>query len=133
MYVNAIQCEECGCTVYSRARHDFRSCECGKVSIDGGFDYTKINFKTKTAPEPFPLRIDATICKLHTDWETETNKYGLIKGKVEKENVVAILIPVQQVYIYPGKDSGQRPIMVSFNHARKILKELKEYFEKDNT
>ena len=39
MIVNAIQCPRCGDTIYSRTRHDYRSCSCGSVSIDGGFDY----------------------------------------------------------------------------------------------
>lgn len=131
MYVNAIRCEECGYTIFSRARHDFRSCECGKVSIDGGLDYTKINFKTKTPPEPFPLEINVTPKKLYEDWDKDINKYGLIRGGIEKENVVDILLTSKQVIIHPSKESLQKTLMVLFDHARMILEELKEYFEKE--
>lgn len=43
----AIQCNLCDDIIYSVNRHDFRSCECGNVSIDGGKDYTKISFAKK--------------------------------------------------------------------------------------
>jgi hypothetical protein len=37
-----IRCKKCGDTIESKHRHDFRSCSCGSVSIDGGRDYTRI-------------------------------------------------------------------------------------------
>lgn len=44
-YQDAIQCPSCKDVIYSVMRHDFRSCECGKVSVDGGRDYIKTRFK----------------------------------------------------------------------------------------
>lgn len=37
-----IQCKKCLSVIVSRHVHDFRSCDCGSVSIDGGKDYTRI-------------------------------------------------------------------------------------------
>ena len=37
-----IQCLKCKDKIFSLYRHNFRSCSCGEVSIDGGFDYTRI-------------------------------------------------------------------------------------------
>ncbi len=42
---HGIRCTHCGDEVFSNHRHDFKSCKCKKVSIDGGFDYIKISFK----------------------------------------------------------------------------------------
>lgn len=42
MKVAAIKCPKCGDVVWSRSRHDFRNCKCGRNFIDGGRDYTRI-------------------------------------------------------------------------------------------
>jgi len=34
--INASKCLMCGDTIFSRSRHDFRSCYCGNLSVDGG-------------------------------------------------------------------------------------------------
>lgn len=39
--VNKIQCDNCKDIIVSNNVHDYKSCECGNVSIDGGHDYTK--------------------------------------------------------------------------------------------
>ena len=36
-----MKCKICGSVVKSMYRHDFVTCKCGKVSIDGGSDYTR--------------------------------------------------------------------------------------------
>lgn len=38
---NQIECLHCGDMPYSAHRHDFKSCKCGKVEVDGGMDYIK--------------------------------------------------------------------------------------------
>jgi tRNA(Ile2) C34 agmatinyltransferase TiaS len=38
---NEATCGRCGETVRSRNRHDFRTCSCGDVSVDGGSFYCK--------------------------------------------------------------------------------------------
>ena len=43
--MKAIFCKNCKCIIYSRTTHDFNTCNCGKLSIDGGFDYCKITFE----------------------------------------------------------------------------------------
>lgn len=46
-YQAAVHCLSCDAVVYSVNRHDFRSCSCGEVAIDGGKEYTKVSFKDK--------------------------------------------------------------------------------------
>jgi hypothetical protein len=36
------QCKECGDIIESKHRHDFVTCQCGNLNIDGGLDYTRI-------------------------------------------------------------------------------------------
>lgn len=37
-----IRCGSCGDELYSNSRHDFVSCMCESVFIDGGFDYQRV-------------------------------------------------------------------------------------------
>ena len=36
---NQIKCLHCGESIYSAHRHDFVTCTCGSVSVDGGMNY----------------------------------------------------------------------------------------------
>ena len=38
---NMIKCKKCGVTIESKGTHDFKTCKCKSVSIDGGLDYLK--------------------------------------------------------------------------------------------
>lgn len=38
---NSAKCLACGDEIESRHRHDFRSCSCGLLSVDGGLDYAR--------------------------------------------------------------------------------------------
>ena len=39
--VNKAQCRKCGDIIESTHRHDFKSCKCGAITVDGGRDYLK--------------------------------------------------------------------------------------------
>lgn len=41
---HGIACPRCGDEVYSNSRHDFESCLCGAVFIDGGWDYKRVGY-----------------------------------------------------------------------------------------
>jgi len=75
--VSAIKCPECGDTIFSRARHDCRSCTCGEVYIDGGFDYCRVGFKKKK-PQIFTIKVDQTKGQLYHDWNYKEDKFGII-------------------------------------------------------
>lgn len=38
---NQVKCHKCGDTPFSAHRHDFRSCKCGSISVDGGMAYLR--------------------------------------------------------------------------------------------
>jgi hypothetical protein len=39
---NAAQCAKCGDIIESNHRHDFVSCSCSAIFIDGGHDYFRV-------------------------------------------------------------------------------------------
>ena len=41
---NRIKCNHCGDIIESEYVHDFKSCRCGQVSVDGGCRYLKRSF-----------------------------------------------------------------------------------------
>lgn len=94
MKINAIICKNCGDTIYSRSIHDFHWCSCNSVAIDGGFDYTKIVFKSADCYESTKLNIlenetEKSAKKiLYDDWNNRENKYGIIHKNEYKEEVV---------------------------------------------
>lgn len=38
---NSAKCLECGDHIISMSRHDFETCSCGNISVDGGHDYQR--------------------------------------------------------------------------------------------
>jgi hypothetical protein len=45
--VNRAMCLLCGETIESRFTHEFKTCKCGEVSVDGGKDYLKRVYGSK--------------------------------------------------------------------------------------
>lgn len=43
---NAAKCLLCGEILQSKHRHDYRTCSCGNLMVDGGLDYVRRGFKT---------------------------------------------------------------------------------------
>lgn len=83
--VSAIKCPCCEFTIFSRARHDFHSCPCKKVSIDGGFDYVRLSSSPDIGvPKVFKLKIEQTPLELYNDWNTRQEKYGRIPPEDER-------------------------------------------------
>jgi len=80
--VKAIRCPKCKDVIFSRACHDFHSCSCGTISIDGGFDYIRILCPPDMdTPKIFSLEIEQTRHELYEDWNCNENKYGIISGE----------------------------------------------------
>jgi len=80
--VKAIECPNCKDIIFSRANHDFRSCSCKAVSIDGGFECKKVSWDTNfPLPKEITLTINQTKKELYDDWNLYKDKFGLIKYK----------------------------------------------------
>jgi len=84
MEVKAYICPSCGDKIYSRARHDFRMCSCGSMSVDGGFDYVKRSlspeFKFEDIMEEEIDLGDVTEKDLFEDYNSAKDCYGLEHG-----------------------------------------------------
>ena len=39
--LNRARCKACGDVIESKSRHDFVTCKCGSISLDGGRDYCR--------------------------------------------------------------------------------------------
>lgn len=39
-----IRCNHCGDVIESTYRHDYKTCKCGRVAVDGGHDYLRRGF-----------------------------------------------------------------------------------------
>ena len=39
--VNKARCKKCGDVIESKHRHDFRTCKCEAIFVDGGKDYIR--------------------------------------------------------------------------------------------
>lgn len=42
---NSAKCLECDDEIESKRRHDFVTCKCGNISVDGGKDYLRRSYK----------------------------------------------------------------------------------------
>ena len=42
---NSAKCLKCGDKIVSKHRHDYVTCSCGNISVDGGLDYCRRSFK----------------------------------------------------------------------------------------
>lgn len=42
---NKIECKKCHSIIESLHRHDYKSCKCGRVAVDGGREYLRRSFK----------------------------------------------------------------------------------------
>ena len=42
---NAAKCLKCGDIIESKHRHDYVTCSCGNISVDGGTDYLRRSFQ----------------------------------------------------------------------------------------
>lgn len=38
---NSARCNKCGDVIESKHRHDFVSCKCGAIAVDGGYNYIR--------------------------------------------------------------------------------------------
>ena len=78
---NEAQCAKCKAIVFSRYRHDYVSCDCGAISVDGGQDYLKRVGNRENIIER-SLDVDEKIveeCINAVQWGIDTgrNAYGI--------------------------------------------------------
>lgn len=73
---NQIKCNKCGDTPFSKHRHDFVSCKCGAVSVDGGTEYLR-RLGNIEDWEEMSIIVDSKIvndCIAAVEWAKETGR-----------------------------------------------------------
>lgn len=63
MTVDGIECPLCGDQIWSRHRHDFRQCTCGKTFVDGGRDYLRYGGGGGKMPKMIKLDVEVSTGK----------------------------------------------------------------------
>lgn len=56
---NQAYCKSCQMTIISHHTHDFKSCKCGHLTVDGGNDYTRRLFSSRDTWEDRSIYSDA--------------------------------------------------------------------------
>jgi len=74
---NEVQCNSCGDRIYSSHRHDFVSCNCGSIAVDGGMDYIRRAMKTGADYTDWTMTMeieDLQKCIDAVKWGRENNR-----------------------------------------------------------
>jgi hypothetical protein len=79
---NQVRCHKCGDEPYSASGHDFKSCKCGNIAVDGGMNYLRRvgNGISDRSYTDLSYEIsDAAIadCKEAVKWAEETGRNEL--------------------------------------------------------
>lgn len=94
---NEIECKKCGDRIFSANRHDFKTCKCGAVSVDGGMSYLRrvgnrddwLDFSIEIPDEAYKAAIE------NIKWAKETgrNELGVLCAVVRalRDNGVKIV------------------------------------------
>ena len=99
MKVKGNVCPSCGDFIYSRTRHDYRSCSCKGISIDGGtynketdslsyerviWESDKIDAESITPKE---IELNLIYAEVYADWNLSKDKLGLIKKSIDMKDL----------------------------------------------
>lgn len=84
LIVDAAECLLCGDILFSRCRHDMRSCSCENTTVDGGLTMFKFAWQVRK-PKTYKLSIIQNKHELYDDWNTSTNRFGLVTLKEYKQ------------------------------------------------
>ena len=76
---NQVRCHKCGDEPYSAFGHDFKSCKCGNIAVDGGMNYLRRVGGEEGYTELSYEIPDAAIadCKEAVKWAEETGRNEL--------------------------------------------------------
>lgn len=76
---NQVRCKKCGDTPYSANVHDFRSCKCGAIAVDGGMEYLRRVGDFENAAEMSISVPDKVLydCKAALKWAHDTGRNDL--------------------------------------------------------
>ena len=103
---NQAECRNCGDIIYSSHRHDYVSCKCGKIIVDGGNEYLRHGWDT---PANF---IDMSLTMDEDDFKAI---YAYTKEMYKSRNELGILYGVMRAI----RDQGYELIKKEENNGDK--------------
>jgi hypothetical protein len=88
---NQIKCLSCGDEIWSAHRHDYKTCSCGDVSVDGGMDYRKRSFRLSGQYKEQSIElpeetVNAAIAAVKWGLETGRNERGIAYAVIRALN-----------------------------------------------
>lgn len=101
LVANRIECLSCGSILHSKSVHDFVTCACGRVSLDGGSNYQRVlgeGWKdiSVTTSDTFELQRSLFSWKTYGKMGTEAGKWVYLKD-MDTEHIEAILGTQQHI------------------------------------
>lgn len=79
---NQVRCDKCGDDPYSATRHDYKSCKCGAIAVDGGQAYLRrvgdIHGYTELSIEIPKTAADAAMARIKWARDTGRNDLGIL-------------------------------------------------------
>jgi hypothetical protein len=105
MDIRAIKCFMCGYTIYSRAPHDFITCPCGNIFMDGGQEgfYRSGSVFNDTSVD-ITLNLSVSPDELYNDWNKGINDLGKIKDETfTDENLI---VAKAKILLFKGVYDG---------------------------
>lgn len=76
---NAAECRKCGDYIFSKHRHNFVTCKCGAISVDGGMDYIRWvgDFSEFIDKSHFMPKDAVEACKNAVQWGLDNRRNNL--------------------------------------------------------
>lgn len=91
---NSVHCIACGDDIVSRHVHDFVTCSCGSVSVDGGHEYLRRVFNGQA------IYTDTSITR---EVEIPENPCALVSERATLEHTDVVLVNVHPEYRCAGQ------------------------------
>jgi hypothetical protein len=129
---NAVTCLGCGDFIFSKHRHDFVTCTCGAISVDGGQEYlrrvgsavTRGTYTDMSWELPDEL-YNACAEVVEDAINTNRNKFGIANAVMRKLREAGRVVAEHEQYIL-AENKHLDEIMVgeadgTFNRYRKVV------------
>ena len=126
---NAVTCLGCGDFIFSKHRHDFVTCTCGAISVDGGQAYLRragdfanaVDHSWELSDELYRACADA----VEEAIDTNRNKFGIANAVMRRLRFSASIIAKGEQRIIGGNENLDE-IMVeeadgSYNRYKKVV------------
>jgi len=128
---NAVSCNSCGDMIISKHRHDFVTCTCGAISVDGGQAYLRrVGSLEKGSYADFSWSLPDELYNACADavqeaMDTNRNKFGIANAVMRKLREAGRVIAEGEQRIF-AENKNLDEIMVeeadgTFNRYRKVV------------